>query len=547
MGVVHKLQDEVRDFILAEKKAFSQISCRKLSDVVFEKFHIVVSKSSISAILKSANLSSPVGRHSFSVVEPKVYVKKSEKKFKIPQHKKNEIFPVPQSTSLEEKDVPVEQVILSPHVLPQKEALSPVSQKQGIALQNAGTIFLKAAEWKLAGKSILAKILKEELPGFNHIDFDEIAYALLFAQINKKQNPRELESVLAAAENVSDWGIKLAIEIESLLQRVAFIKMVGQADHVVIADTGNINVQSGNVQFGNNALLIPLLQRVEKEIVQNVHSAIFTCTHKSNQVEESAKILASIFETAKTEEIALYDIHQSQLVQSKYFITKQRTFILALSAWEKIFPRLAISWVNTPTVDSLSILNKTFFYKICQTVEIIQQSHDAKTSIYAITLSYFPTEKPFVVLLTNVANDTQAIKNAVEDFLIAWPNLMGDNNESKQTSVFEQNILTIDQLGQAKSLLESVQAFKKLIHTFSRQYFFASNEPDNAVNISYQEIYELPGFILEEKRIESVSFELAPKDLRFTILKNAINRFNSQVIFDPQGRRVVLEIHPTEN
>lgn len=69
MGVVHKLQDDVRDFIIEQKKSFPKISCRKLSDIVYDRFSIVVSKSSISSVLKSANLNSPIGRHSLSLDE----------------------------------------------------------------------------------------------------------------------------------------------------------------------------------------------------------------------------------------------------------------------------------------------------------------------------------------------------------------------------------------------------------------------------------------------------------------------------------------------
>lgn len=545
MGVVHKLQDEVRDFILAEKKALSQISCRKLSDVVFQKFHIVVSKSSISAILKSANLNSPVGRHSFSVVEQKKLVPKIEKKFKIPQQKKNEIFSSPKKESLEKEILPVEKKPVKPQNVPQKITLVPVLQKQRTAVPNAGAIFFNAVEWKLAGGSILSKVLKEEMRGFNNVDFDEIAQILLFSEIDKEQNHKELENVLAAAENIADWGMKFAIEIATLLQPVSLMKIVGADDPSVIVDLENINVQSENVQFEKDSLLTHLLQRVEKDIVKNVHSAVFHCPEKVANIENLIQVFLSIFEKGKMKEIALYDSQLSQLVGINHFLPKPRTFVLAISSWERIFPRLVNSWITTQAVESLKILDKTFFYKKCQTADILL-AQGGQSAFQAIALSHFPTERPFVVLLTNAAADEEAVKNAVEDFLIAWPNLMANRDNHPGTN-FHENLLSLSELDQAKALLESVQSFKKLIHAFSRQYFFASNEPDNAVNISYQEIYELPGFILEEKRIESVSFELAPKDPRFDLLKNAINRFNSQVIFDPQGRRVVLEIHPTEN
>jgi hypothetical protein len=62
MGVVYKLQPEIRDFILEKKKAEPGIGCRQLAVLILDKFKIEISKSSVNAIIKSAGLSMPVGR-----------------------------------------------------------------------------------------------------------------------------------------------------------------------------------------------------------------------------------------------------------------------------------------------------------------------------------------------------------------------------------------------------------------------------------------------------------------------------------------------------
>ena len=62
MGVIYKLRDEVKEFIIGEKKANPHLSCRGLEEHVEEKFQIKVSKSSINALIKEAGLSAPVGR-----------------------------------------------------------------------------------------------------------------------------------------------------------------------------------------------------------------------------------------------------------------------------------------------------------------------------------------------------------------------------------------------------------------------------------------------------------------------------------------------------
>lgn len=62
MGVIYKITPKVREYILKIKKSKPHFGCRRISGLVNEKFHIKVSKSHISAILKLSGLNSKVGR-----------------------------------------------------------------------------------------------------------------------------------------------------------------------------------------------------------------------------------------------------------------------------------------------------------------------------------------------------------------------------------------------------------------------------------------------------------------------------------------------------
>ncbi len=79
MGVVYKVKQEVVDFIVHKKKEDPFLSCRKLVEIIKVDFSVDVSKSSVNAVIKQFNLSSPVGR------QP---VYKPSKNFSIPQDKK---------------------------------------------------------------------------------------------------------------------------------------------------------------------------------------------------------------------------------------------------------------------------------------------------------------------------------------------------------------------------------------------------------------------------------------------------------------------------
>ena len=58
----YKIKPEIRDFIIKEARERPELGCRKLANLIQEKFGLEVSKSSISAILKEQGLNKPVGR-----------------------------------------------------------------------------------------------------------------------------------------------------------------------------------------------------------------------------------------------------------------------------------------------------------------------------------------------------------------------------------------------------------------------------------------------------------------------------------------------------
>lgn len=62
MGYIYKILPEVTRFVIAKKRQFPDMSCRKLASEASEKFRIKVSKSSVNNIIKKENLSSFVGR-----------------------------------------------------------------------------------------------------------------------------------------------------------------------------------------------------------------------------------------------------------------------------------------------------------------------------------------------------------------------------------------------------------------------------------------------------------------------------------------------------
>ena len=98
MGVTYKLKSEVVDFIVESKRSVPSLSCRKLVDLVRQRFSMDVSKSSINAVLKESDLSSPVGRHPKGVPLKNFFIPKEKKESLLQQVQP---FLVPETVEVE--------------------------------------------------------------------------------------------------------------------------------------------------------------------------------------------------------------------------------------------------------------------------------------------------------------------------------------------------------------------------------------------------------------------------------------------------------------
>lgn len=212
MGVIYKTKEEIRSYILEQKKAKLSLSCRELVPLIKEHFGLVLSKSTINSLFKSANLSSPVGRKPKHKKDKPALTAKPEKRR--PSEKVSDLkaaishllthnlpappaeptiipLPAPEAVApapnlpVEEPPIPAPIVpaseitpVVGKAPLPQppqeappaaKEAEEPappeiVEIKNDELLDGMGNFLLKAAQWELAKDSILGGILTKYLP-----------------------------------------------------------------------------------------------------------------------------------------------------------------------------------------------------------------------------------------------------------------------------------------------------------------------------------------------------------------------------------------------
>jgi len=191
MGVIHKLTDEVINFIIDHKKNNPRISVRKLSEVTSAKFNTNISKSSVSTVLKNASMSSAVGRRpegksnkpKFAIPPKqkdrisknmeKFGVSKSDapapKKDKEPEDKPLPLIPDPVAEKPKPPEIPIDKPETRPESVPaDQDFLNYVKQLRAQrhdgasqTLPGMGFVFLKAAQWEISNRPVLATVFQK--------------------------------------------------------------------------------------------------------------------------------------------------------------------------------------------------------------------------------------------------------------------------------------------------------------------------------------------------------------------------------------------------
>ncbi|MDP3732188.1 MAG: hypothetical protein Q8R31_04065 [Candidatus Omnitrophota bacterium] len=140
MAKNYKLNEEIKQFIIQQKRVNLRLSCRGLAPLIKERFQINISKSLINRVIKENNLSGPVGRRR---IKEAVTVKD-----------------------------PVE---------------AQIARQKVEFMENGGFFFLKAADLNLGLILHLAEVLSTYFPGLSKDDHQGIIEALIYSPFFKNK------------------------------------------------------------------------------------------------------------------------------------------------------------------------------------------------------------------------------------------------------------------------------------------------------------------------------------------------------------------------
>lgn len=207
----YKLTEEIKQFIIEQKKANPKLSCRGLIPLIKERFQVNLSKSLINSVLKESNLSSPRGRR--RVAGPAI--PKQAPGVEITAKGESIIKQAPEPT-ITIKEGPI-----------LKPALEPAISIKETFMENGGCFFLKAADCKLFLTVSLSKYLSGYFPNFPAEELQKMNEALIYLPLFKRKESfwGFLEQEISE-ESLAQYSQDLAkipiLELKEALREAAF-------------------------------------------------------------------------------------------------------------------------------------------------------------------------------------------------------------------------------------------------------------------------------------------------------------------------------------
>lgn len=562
MGVTYKLKPEIVNFILAEKTANPTLGCRALAKIIDERFQLIVSKSSISNVLKDAQLSSSVGRRStIETPEPK---EKKIAKFRIPKEKKEKIFPIknssdisspPAAAPVEKKVIPSETTYAQ--LIPERKTRENSIREVGDApahvkpseppKEDMGIFILKAAIWDMGREAILDSII-QRVPEFPQND-SKLVNWLLFAPLMAEGVPsaesittnRQRTSIVDSEVNREDQFRMLQfLEKESRRFTLSTVTELNQ----IFAEASEVMVEFQN---GHNYRLGPLLNQfdngqpfgsrplnntmdvVSKELISNVHTGIFSLNW--TKFEDILNFVRSL-QGAKGQKLTKVNVHDgSGGVISEFHnpLDKERAFALRIPYMAEI---------RELCKGDLIFAAETYKMNL-QKFNIAQTQLNVHPPLGAAFFKEKHQSLPEFVCLFNASPDDYLIKKCLIRFMRMDERVLPKPGQAERRLQDLKNMLARNIW---PSWVETVEVVLTRLSEYCQKYLLPSFYQTWDFSSMKRYLFQLPGYY--EKRGQTLSIRLMPSEdyLYLEQLSLALERINQLEIRDKDGNLVEFGI-----
>ena len=542
----YKIKPEIRDFIVQEAAERPELGCRKLANLIQEKFGLEVSKSSISAILKEGGLSKPVGRRR-SGREGEAAATGGESKKSSPYQGEAR-----RGLIVEEKPLLAKierEISLAPRII-ENDKLSLVVQDENRQVQvipgeeknppspasGLGCWFLKAGELCLCGLQAFSALLSSSLKE----DAGELLAkneALLYLPIlGKKSSPYQVEALASIiGRKYSNKDVQAHLESlkqvgsanlgifaqESLGQKeVLGLKFILEDGASFFIDGSTRSIWSKNhIPLEFSHVLSKVRDYLTNTIIQDNSPLIGQASPGFVNPTTTFLNFIAAFSGQKSDQaikrIELYD-NEDKLIESLEPIPlKRHYFILGVWPWQ--YP------------------DRSIFEK--EGLRLIGYSKDTKE---------------ILVILTNLSKNEWDDQRVISLYLERWPNLaagyqdfldkIGHYFEIKKTCLLPEKSQIVMLQGGDLDINQILSFWRMKLNSFCQRHFFPLKYADADFSLLQERFYSLPGVVKAAEKAMEIIFSLPQGFLYPDDLVYACQRVNEADIRLWDGRRIVFAV-----
>ncbi len=532
MGVIYKLKPEISAYVLEQKKTTPNLSCRQLSMIIFEKFQIKLSKSSVNSLIKRAGLSMPVGRRL------KKRRRKANKSLTLT------VLPVPYVPP----EVKAEKIIAEPATIQLVEVIAEQSVKEITEIPCNGLILLKAVDYLLGGSYLIAEAIKGRL---NQSDKEILpkVEGLIYASLSLTWP----EAYLSELQQVIGINTDIMRVISQVFQEVRCIKL-DLSDHGMLYIDGQAYTAwpVPYAPYYFNILLYRIKTYANKYINENIPFIFLTAPGHENLSEEFFDFIFSMQnESKKLSKLTFYGnifeeldvVNLTQLVQKRFFL---------FGLWPRQFERYRnVKKIGEFRPFCFELSGKVFYIADAE-VELFQPVINKSITLRGCALKTSLVEKVNLIILSNLSAENASLEDLVKAYLDRWP----DPEEALQDYKHKVEFFTYTGdsygfssvkelfLGKAASddLKSIFGSYSAAMNLYFKWYFL----PSGYENFDFQELNER-FYTLSAKQENKESHVVVtlqpPVGYKFiSDLKYICNRLNEKQISTPDRKRIWFKV-----
>jgi len=512
MGVIHKLKPKIRDFIIQKKNAEPHLSCRKLTSLIFDKFQVKVSKSSINTLIKDLGMSMPVGRR---------------------RKKKRRLVP----------------------------------EAEGL-----GAIMLKAVDSLVGGSYYMADLIKNRLksespeipaktecliygPLFDDLDRLELKPECgLWPVVNQKFTSKDLISFFDELQAHKPISSDIHRVVSTIFQEVRCIKVNYAGESILYLDGSLYTLWSSpHIPYDFSTTVYNIKSYINKYFQKNSPFMLFMAPGYDRPSKDFFDFL-SFFQSNSRRALRL-SLHNNKFEEIEGFsfeINSKHLFLFGLWPWQ------FSSFRKVKKIGEFKLFNlagiSDDFYIADTEIDLLQPNTRQIVTLRGCAVKKGINEKTRVIILSNGSAEQVKIEDLADIYLSHWPNLEETFQDlSRKIELFtytaaSQRFFSTDNLILEKDAAQDIKAilsyYISALDLYVRWHFLPSGYEDKDFSTIKQRFYSLKGIIKNQNGRVLVTFKPPVVYPFLKDLEYACRRINEKEVIFGDGRRLWLNVAP---